>query len=87
MQGAQSTSAIATAIVQASTVISHIPIGSVRPLRDIPPVSSAASLTSSAGLAFGGQEVDVVMEEGLKHSQKTLEARQGRFIILCLCAP
>lgn len=76
MQATQSMSVTATATIQAPAVIRRLSIGSVRSLNDIPPLSSAASFASSAGsIAFDDEEVDVVTEEGLKHSDSTLEAR------------
>lgn len=68
MQATQFTSATATVTLQTPAVIKRI--------HDIPPLSSAAAFTSSAGqISFGDEDVDVVTEKDLKPSDHTLEAR------------
>lgn len=62
--------------VQSPAVVKRLSTSSVRTLNDIPPLSSAASFTSSAGsILFEDGDVDVVIEEGLRHADMSLEAR------------
>ena len=65
-------------VAAAVAIIRRIAIGSdvwALNLKDIPPLSSVSCTLSLGSIAFQDEKFDLVTEEGLKHSDSTLEAR------------